>query len=111
MTTSVLWPYIVVLLVGALPNEVFRIAAVFLARGLSEETELFQWVKVVAVTLLAAVVSEIVVTPPAALATVPSWVSVLSIAFGVCTFLASRILFASILAGEAAFVIVAWWIG
>ena len=109
--THTLWPYAVVLLFGAVPNELFRIAAVFLSRGLSEQSEVFQWIRIVAVTLLASVVSKIVLSPPAALATVPVWVSILALAFGVATFLASRILVASILAGEAMFVIAAWWAG
>lgn len=105
-----LWPYLVVLVIGALPNEVFRSAAVFLARGLSAESELFRWIRIVAVALLAAVVSKIVVSPPAALATVPVWLSVAAVAIGVAAFGATRHLFASILVAEAAFVLVAWGI-
>ncbi|MDB5592518.1 AzlD domain-containing protein [Enterovirga sp.] len=106
--SEALWPYLVVLLFGALPNEVFRSAAVFLARGLSEDGELFRWIRVVAITLLAAVVSKIVASPPAALATVPVWVPVAAMATGVLVHRLRPSLFGAILAGEVVFVILAW---
>ena len=108
MTADALAPYLVVLLAGALPNESFRIAAVLMARGISERSWLFGWIRIVAVTLLAAVVSKIVTSPPAALGAVPTWVSMIGIASGVATFRLTGILLASILAGEAAFVLAGW---
>lgn len=109
--TEALWPYLVVLMVGALPNEVFRSAAVFLSRGLGDRAEALQWIRIVAVTLLAAVVSKIVVSPPAALATVPVWVSVAAIAAGVAAYRVVPSLFVGILLGETLFVLLAWWVG
>ncbi|WP_375459563.1 AzlD domain-containing protein [uncultured Enterovirga sp.] len=106
-----LWPYLVVLMVGALPNEVFRSAAVFLSRGLEEREEALQWIRIVALTLLAAVVSKILIMPPAALATVPLWVSVAAVAAGVAFFRIRPSLFLAILFGEALFVLLAWWVG
>lgn len=105
-----LWPYLVVVMAGALPNEIFRSAAVFLARGLSEDSELFRWIRIVAVALLAAVVSKIVVSPPAALATTPTWLTIAAVIVGVAAFLRIRHLFLSILVAEAAFVAAAWCI-
>ncbi len=107
-----LWPYAVVILAGFLPNEVFRLAAVFLARGVDETSELFTWIRIVAVALLAAVVSKLVYVPPVALATVPLWARVVAVALGVAVFFgARRALLAGILAGEGALVLAAWWFG
>ena len=98
------WPYAVVLFAGALPNEVFRSAAVLLARKVDERSELFEWIRICALTLLAAVVSRILTSPPAALATVPLWVAIMAILVGIGVFFYWRLL----LAGEATFVIVAY---
>lgn len=107
-----LWPYLVVVAAGFLPNEVFRVAAVFLGRGVDERSELFTWIRIVAIALLAAVVSKLTYSPAAALAAVPMWVRVLSIVVGVAAFFAlRRALLLAILAGEAAFVAAAWWLG
>lgn len=104
---ATLWPYGVVLLVGAIPNGAFRMLAVLLARGVSERAPIFEWIRVCAVTLLAAVVSKIVTAPPAALAALPIWVPVVAIGTGVAVFAARRNLFLSLLGGEAVFVLAA----
>lgn len=106
------WPYLVVLLVGALPNGIFRAAAVLLSRGLDPDSEFFAWIRVVAIALLAAVVSKIVITRPASLALYPGWLPLLAMASGIAAFyLTGRRLLAAILAGEAVFVLAAWWLG
>lgn len=106
------WPYLVVLLAGFLPNEIFRFGAVVLSRGLNENSELFTWVKIVALALLAAVVSKLIYASPAALASVPLWVRAGAVAIGVAAFYgARRSLALGILAGEAALIATAWWLG
>jgi hypothetical protein len=107
-----LWPYLAVLLAGFLPNEVFRFAAVLLSRGVDERSELFVWIKVVATTLLAAVVSRLVYAPGAALEAVPLWVRIGAIAIGVLAYFGlGRALALGILFGEAAFIGTVWWLG
>lgn len=103
-----LWPYAVVLLAGALPNEVFRSAAVLLASRIDARSELFEWIRICALTLLAAVVSRILTSPPAALAAIPSWIAIMAILVGIAVYFWRRILFVAILAGEAAFVVAAY---
>jgi hypothetical protein len=103
-----LWPYAVVLLAGALPNNLFRSAAVLLARRIDERSELFEWIRICALTLLAAVVSRILTSPPAALAAIPLWIAIGAILVGTAVFFWRRILFVAILAGEAAFVLAAY---
>lgn len=68
-----LWPYLVVILFGFLPSEIWRWTAVFLVRGLSEEAEILVWVRAVATALLAGVVAKLLLTPSGALAVVPVW--------------------------------------
>ena len=111
MTLDAVWPYLVVLIVGALPNGIFRAAAVFLARGVQAESQLLEWVRIVAVALLAAVVSKIVVSPPAALATVPLWAPIAAIGTGVAAYRVVPSLFGAIVVGEALLVLLAWLAG
>lgn len=107
-----LWPYLVVVLAGFLPNEMFRMAAVLLSRGVDEQSELFGWIRVMATTLLAAVVSRLVYAPAAVLDPVPIAVRVGAIAVGVLSYFAlRRSLLLGILAGEACLICASWWFG
>ena len=102
-------PYLTILLAGFLPNEAFRLMAVLLARRVDPDSKVFTWVKIVATTLLAAVVSRLIYAPAASLAVVPAWVRVLGIVVGVASFYALRCsLILGILVGEAVFVALAW---
>jgi hypothetical protein len=106
-----LWPYLVVLLAGVLPNESFRVAAVFLSRGIDEKSELFRWIKVTATTLLAAVVARLIYSPAAALEHVPLAIRIGAVVAGVLGFLLlRRSLVLGMVVGEVAFVLAAWWL-
>ena len=96
--TSELWPYLVLVLVGFLPTEVWRMLGLVAARGIDEESELLIWVRAVAVAVLAGVIAKLVVLPPGALAAVPLAVRLAAIAAGFAAFLLVR---RSILAGVA----------
>ena len=65
------WPYALVILVGFLPSEIWRVAAALLSKRISDKSEIFVWVRMVAATLVAAVVAKLVLSPPAALAALP----------------------------------------
>lgn len=105
------WPYLVVILVGFLPSEVWRMIAVFLARGLDESSEVLAWVRAVAITLLAGVVAKLLLTPSGALTAVPLGGRVAAVAAGLAGFgLAGRSVIAGILLGEAMLFAIAWWI-
>lgn len=97
-----LWPYLVVIVIGFLPTEIWRLLAIALAKDLKEDSEILLWVKLVASALLAAVVAKIVVAPPGALRELPVWGRILSLATVVPILLLLRrsVLFA-VLAGEA----------
>ena len=103
MTAGVtqLWPYILLVLVGFLPSEMWRWLGVVLARGLDEDSEIVVWVRAVATAVLAGVIAQIIVIPPGALATVPLLVRVAAIVVGFLGFLTiRRSVFAGIVVGE-----------
>lgn len=103
------WPYLVVIIFGFLPTEVWRVLGVLAGKGLSEDSELFQWVKVVATALVAAVVAKLVLTPTGALAEVPPIARVLAVAMGVGAMLVTnRSLVWGLVAGEATLIAVGW---
>jgi Branched-chain amino acid transport protein (AzlD) len=98
-----LWPYALLLLVGFLPNEIWRWLGVVFARGLDESAPVVVWVRAVATAVLGGVIARIVLLPPGALASVPMAVRVGALALGFAGFLlVRRSPFAGIVIGEAA---------
>jgi Branched-chain amino acid transport protein (AzlD) len=95
---SGLWPYVAMVLVGFLPNEVWRWLGVVMARGLDERSEIVVWVRAVATAILAAVIAKLTLFPPGALAGVPTTTRLAAVAIGFSVFLAFR---RSVLAGIA----------
>jgi hypothetical protein len=101
--TSDPWPYLLLLLVGFLPNEIWRWLGVVLARGLDESAAVVMWVRAVATAVLGGVIARIVLLPPGALASVPMPVRLGALAAGFVGYLlVRRSRFAGILIGEAA---------
>jgi hypothetical protein len=97
-----LWPYIALLLLGFLPNELWRWLGLILGRGLDERSEILVWVRAVATAILAGVIAKITLFPPGALASVPTSVRLAAILAGLAAFLlVRRSLLAGIAAGEA----------
>ena len=104
--TGDLHSYLVLLLVGFLPNEVWRVLGLVVGRGLDENSEVLIWVRAVALAVLAGVIAKIVLVPPGALATVPLAVRLCAIALGFLAFLlVRRSVFAGLVAGEATLII------
>jgi hypothetical protein len=98
-------PYLVLLLVGFLPNEVWRILGVVVARGTNENSELIIWVRAVAVAVLAGVIAKLTLVPPGALTSVPLTVRLAAIACGFVAYLtARRSVFAGVAVGEMALI-------
>ena len=106
MSKLLLEPYVALVLLGFLPSEVWRWLGIVLGRGLDEDSEIIQWVRAVAVALVAGVVARIVLFPPGALASVPLLVRLTAIT---CGFLAFQFIrrspFAGVLAGETVLVV------
>jgi hypothetical protein len=101
-----LWPYFLMILVGYLPNEIWRAFGLFLARGLNEDSEVVVWSRAVATAILAGVIAKLVLFPTGALAAIPLPVRVAASVVGFLVFLAARrSVFAGVLAGEVALLI------
>ncbi len=108
MTATVrdLGPYLALVLVGFLPNEIWRVLGIVIARGLDEGSELLVWVRAVATAVLAGIIAQLILSPPGALATVALAVRVSAVVIGFVAFLlARRSGFIGVLAGEAALVL------
>jgi Branched-chain amino acid transport protein (AzlD) len=98
-----LWPYLLLILVGYLPNEIWRVLGLVLARGLNEDSEIVVWSRAVATAILAGVIAKLIVFSPGALAGIPLGVRVSAAVVGFLAFLAvKRSVFAGVAAGEAA---------
>jgi hypothetical protein len=68
-TVGDLGPYLALVLVGFLPNEIWRVLGIVIARGLDEGSELLVWVRAVATAVLAGIIAQLILSPPGALAT------------------------------------------
>jgi hypothetical protein len=105
LTTSALWPYLVLILVGFLPNEIWRALGFLVARRLDEGSEILLWVRAVATAVLAAVIAKITIFAPGALAEVPLAVRLGAVAAGFLGFLLfRRSVFAGVVTGEVALI-------
>jgi hypothetical protein len=103
--TAELQSYLVLVLIGFLPSEIWRWLGIVLGRGLDEQSEIILWVRGVATALVAGVVARIVLIPPGALAAVPMPVRLAALACGFFAFLfIRRSAFAGVVVGEAVLV-------
>lgn len=101
-----LWPYLLLVMVGFLPNEIWRVLGFFAARGLDEGSEIVVWVRAVATAVLAAVIAKLTLFAPGALALVPLWIRLAAVAAGFAGFLLiRRSVFAGVLVGEVVLIL------
>jgi len=56
-------PYLLLVLVGFLPNEIWRALGLVLARGLNEKSEIVMWSRAVATAILAGVIAKLILFP------------------------------------------------
>jgi hypothetical protein len=99
---SELAPYLVLLLVGVLPNEVWRMLGLVLARGLNENSQVVLWSRAVATAILTGVVAKLIVFAPGDLASVPLLIRAGAAVCGFAAFLVlRRSVFAGVVTGEA----------
>jgi hypothetical protein len=98
-----LWPYVVLLLVGFLPNEIWRVLGLVLARGLNEDSEVVIWSRAVATAILAGVIAKLIMFSTGALAGLLLALRISAVACGFIAFLlVKRSVFAGVAVGEAA---------
>jgi hypothetical protein len=101
-----LWPYLVLLLVGFLPNEIWRVFGLVLARGLDEDSEIVVWSRAVATAILAGVIAKLILFSSGALAAIPLPVRVGAAVCGFLAFLAvKRSVFVGVAVGEVALLV------
>ncbi len=97
-----LWPYLMLILIGYLPNEIWRVLGLVLARGLNEDSEIVVWSRAVATAIIAGVIAKLILFAPGALAGIPLVVRIVAAGCGFLAFLvAKRSVFAGVLVGEA----------
>jgi hypothetical protein len=107
-----LWPYLLLILVGFLPNEIWRMLGLVLARGLNDDSEIVVWARAVATAILAGVIAKLILFSAGALASIPLSIRVAAAICGFAVFLiVKRSVFAGVLAGEAALLLGAVWFG
>ena len=112
MTLAEIGPYLALILVGFLPNEVWRVLGLVVVRGLSEDSQIIVWVRAVATAILAGVMAQLIMTTSGALAAIPLFVRIGAAALGFAAFLvARRSVFVGVLVGEMLFLAGAWWYG
>lgn len=104
-----LWPYLILIMVGFLPNEVWRMLGVVVSHGIDEGSELIVWVRAIATAILTGVVAKIIVFAPGALAGVPLAVRLAAAGAGMAAFfLLRRSVFAGVVTGTLAILVGVW---
>lgn len=94
------WHALLILLIaGILPNGIWRMLGLWIGGGVEEDAEILVWVRAVATAILAGVITQILISPPGALATVPIAIRFGAAAAGFAAFIGLR---KSVLAGVAA---------
>ena len=102
-TLSDLGPVLALILVGFLPNEVWRLVGLALVNGLDERSQIIVWVRAVATAMLAGVLAQLILSTTGALSSIPVGVRIGAATLGFAAFLiARRSVFAGVVAGEAA---------
>ena len=98
---SDLWPYLILVTVGFLPNEIWRVLGLVLARGLNEDSQVVMWSRAVATATLAGVFAKLLLFSSGSLAAIPLGVRLAAAAIGFVAFLlAKRSVFAGVAIGE-----------
>jgi branched-subunit amino acid transport protein len=107
------WHALVVLVIaGAIPNQIWRMLGLWLGGGLDEGSELLVWVRAVATAVLAGVIAQILVQPPGALASVPDLLRYGALVAGFFAFmLTRRSILAGVVCGEIVMLAGKWWLG
>lgn len=112
LTLHELGPVLALILVGFLPNEVWRLVGLMLVHGLDERSQVIVWVRAVATAMLAGVLAQLVLASSGALATIPIGVRIGAAVLGFAAFvIARRSVFAGVLAGETAVMLGTYWFG
>lgn len=104
------YPFVILLVAGFLPNEIWRLLGLVIGGGIEENSEALVWVRAVATAILAGVIAQILIVPPGALASVPDVIRYSSALVGIVGYFAARkSVFAGVVCGEI-FVLAGTWL-
>jgi hypothetical protein len=107
-----LWPYLLLIVIGYLPNEVWRVLGLVLVRGLNEDSDIVVLARAVASAILAAIIAKLIVFPPGALTVIPLAVRVGAAVCGFAAFVAAkRSVFVGVVVGEGTLIAGGWLFG
>jgi len=81
------WPFLFILLAGALPTYLFRLKGVLVGGCVREDSEVLVFVRCVATALVAGVIAQLILYPNGELANSPLWLRAGSAAAGFAAFL------------------------
>jgi branched-subunit amino acid transport protein len=108
--TGGLWPYLVVIIFGFLPTEIWRALGAIAGKGIDDNSEVFHWVRMVATALVTAVIAKLLLAPQGALALVPLWGRIGAVVLGLAVMVAAkRSIALGLIAGEAALITAGFW--
>lgn len=98
------------LVVGVLPNEIWRVFGFLAGRRIDEDAEILVWVRAVATAIIGCVVMQVLLVPPGALASVPMPVRFGAFVGGfVIYLLVRRSVFAGVIGAELVLLGGKWW--
>ncbi len=98
--------YLTLLLVGFLPNEMWRLFGWWIGARIDEGTEFFIWVRLVSTAIMAAVVGQLLIDPPGLLAGVPDVIRYGAVAAGFLVFLVmGRSVLLAVIVGELVLIV------
>ena len=107
------WQMLVfLLLVGFLPNEIWRVFGFLAGRRIDEGAEILVWVRAVATAIIGCVIMQILIVPPGALASVPTPVRFGAFIGGFLVYLLiRRSVLAGVIGGEMILLAGKWYFG
>lgn len=84
------WPYLFILIAGALATDIWRFLGVLVGSRLREDSQALVLVRCIATALVAGVIAQLILYPTGELAASPIWLRAGAAAAGFVAFLASR---------------------
>jgi hypothetical protein len=102
-------PYLILIVFGFLPSEVWRWLSVVMARNIDEGSPVFVLARTIASVLLVGVVGRLILSPLGALALTPLWARLGALGVAAAFYLAfKRSVIAAVLSGEVAIMLATW---
>lgn len=84
------WPYLFILIAGALATHLWRWLGVAAGGALAQESQALIWIKAVATALVAGVVGQLILFPTGELAATPAWLRIAAAGLGWLAFWCAR---------------------